>query len=226
MLKHHFILPDHLSKLNQPFLFWIVGIYGSASSQSSMVNLPFFDLYKNNEKLINLLYNIDPTLLINLYHINYHQLFDNYWFTAFLETHLTSFNINLFKFTPGPNGSGTTKKPIQEVLTGSNSSRYLNSIISFNFKLADKNGYNLLLLNKLLKGKVLKYNHHYYLILKYSFGQKEIKFILDYLEKFPFKNPKLYVLFFKIRKIYRICQRKENYYHKGILKILRIFFFL
>jgi len=94
--------------------------------------------------------------------------------------------------------------------------------IKFEFHLYDNNLYNLLLLNKLFKGKILLINHTYKLILKYNFGEIEIKQILEYLDNYPFLSSK-YLMYLKLRIIYRRCQRKENYYHKGIQQILRVF---
>lgn len=198
--------------------------------------------------MINLFYNIDPLFLNYFYHINYTTLFHSYWFTGFLESHLSYFSISINQIVPNKDtfhsyrltpfspflgnqlstqppfknspssplkaGSLPLSSPVQRDLS-------IFTSIFFEFHLYDNNYYNLLLINKFFKGKIIFINRTYKLILKFPFGVNEILFIIQYLNNYPFLTSK-YSNYLKLRKIYRICQRKENYYHKGLLSIFQI----
>jgi len=183
-------------------------------------------------KIINLFYNMDPSILNYLFHIDYPNLFNTYWLTGFLETNLTYLSINLNNLTIPAQISGLSNgdrfindKPKIAPLELSPSrviSSYLfpkRTDVKFELHLYDKNLYNLLMINKVLKGKILLINETYKLILKLNWG--EVKKIMKYLDDFPFLSLKQ-IKYLKIRKIYEICKTKKNYYNKGIKLILSI----
>jgi len=181
---------------------------------------------RTSTKLINILYKIDPSILNNLFHIDYPNLWNRYWFTGFLETNLTYLSINLNNLTShtkieaegmnvGNNGSRKDWSPSQ----ASQKEPKLTDV-KWEFHLYDKNLENLLILNKILKGKILLMNDTYKLIMKLNLG--EVKKIMKYLNEYPFITIK-HIKYRKIRKIYEICKTKKNYYNKGMKQILTLY---
>jgi hypothetical protein len=77
---------------------------------------------------------------------------------------------------------------------------------------------DLYFLNYFFKGLYLLHpSNKSKLMYKWKFGSHFFKKVINYLEKsIGIKN---YLT--KLRKRYRICQRKEHYYHKGIQRLLR-----
>ena len=164
---------------------------------------------------------MDPSILNNLFHLDYPNLWNSYWFTGFLETNLRYFSINLISHTKiinvGNNGrilnvgnNGVDRRsPEKATLTD----------VKWEFHLYEKNLDNLLILNQILKGKILLMNDTYKLIMKLNLG--EVKKIMKYLNEYPFITIK-HIKYRKIRKIYEICKTKKNYYNKGIKQILTL----
>jgi hypothetical protein len=221
---------------------------GSFFINDSKIENQSFQLISFNTKLINLFYNINPFFLNYFYHIDYTNIFHTYWFSGFLESNLNYLGIYLNKFSYP---HLTYKKLIESEnlpidlfetnLPDKYKKNYVsNSVCSlkmfrnqvnpcgfriftyviFEFHLYDKNYYNLLIINKFFKGKILFLNNYYKLILKLPFGLNEILLIIKYLDNFPFITSQFFK-YMKLRKIYKICQKKGNYYHKGLLPILQ-----
>jgi hypothetical protein len=62
---------------------------------------------------------------------------------------------------------------------------------------------------------------YYYINLIFNFAELSLRTLFWHLDQSPLISSK-YIQYIKMRKIYRICQRKEHLTKKGLLKILSI----
>ena len=82
-----------------------------------------------------------------------------------------------------------------------------------------KEGINNLLNKSMLKSLSLFPGFTFSLIL--YFPNAKLRKFLKHLDNFPILSYK-FTNFLKLRKIYRICQRKEVFHQRGVLKILSL----